>query len=354
LNLKEPPKIDPRSLNKILFIRLRRIGDIVMTTPALEVVNKSLPEAEISYIIEAPYKTLLEGHPCIDNLIVIPEGLKTRDFISFLKDIREQTFDAVLDLHGGPRASWITLFTKSNIKIGYKIKYKSYIYDIRIPRSYENKNIHSVENHINLVKALGLSVKNIPHLSLPEATPSEKERVAQYLAFFTKTNNKIVVLHISAGNIFRDWGQENLFKLLDLFTQGPESAFILIGSIEDQIRADEVEKKAAVPVLSLCGKLNFRELKEVIHRSSLFIGPDSGPMHIAAATSTPIIAFFGPTLPAHFSPWKAEAKILSRAYDCIPCKQVNCRYNFRCLSSITPEDVYNASLTYLKKDSFAD
>lgn len=354
MNLKEPPKIDPRSLNKILFIRLRRIGDIVMTTPALEAVKKSLPEAEISYIIEAPYETLLEGHPCIDNLIVIPDGLDTKDFLSFLKNFRKRNFDAVLDMHGGPRASWISLFTKSNIKIGYKVKYKSFIYDIRIPRSYENKNVHSVENHMNLVKALGIQVKNIPHLSLPEATPSEKKRVAQYLAFFTKPNNKIIVLHISAGNMFRDWGQEKLSKLLDLFAQEPKSAFILIGSSDDQIRADEIEKKAAVPVRSLCGKLNFRELKELIQCSSLFIGPDSGPMHIAAAAATPIVAYFGPTLPAHFAPWKAEAKILSREYDCIPCKQVDCPYDLRCLESITPEEVYTAALSYLEEDSSPD
>ena len=354
MNLKEPPKIDQRSLNKILFIRLRRIGDIVMTTPALEIVKKSLPEAIISYIIEAPYKTLLEGHPYIDDLIVIPDGLNNKDFLSFLKYIRKQNFDAVLDMHGGPRASWISLFARSIIKVGYKIKYKRFIYDIRIPRSYGDKQIHSVENHINLVKALGIQVNDIPHLSLPEATPSEKERVTQYLALITKPKYKIIVLHISAGNIFRDWGQEKLIHLIDLFARKSQSAFIIVGSIEDQNRAEEIGKSTSVPVLSLAGRLNFRELKELIHRSSLFIGPDSGPMHIAAATSTPIVAYFGPTLPAHFAPWKAKAKILSRDYNCIPCKQVRCRYKFTCLSSITPEDVYNAALSYLEEDSASD
>lgn len=325
-----------------------------MTTPALEAVKKSLPEAKISYIIEAPYKTLLEGHPCIDDLIVIPDGLNTKDFFSFLKNIHKQNFDAVIDLHGGPRASWISLFARSNIKAGYKIKYKSFIYDIRVPRSYGDKQIHSVENHINLVKALGIQVDDIPHLSLPEATPSEKERVNQYLAFFTKPEDKIIVLHFSAGNIFRDWGQEVHFDLIDLFAKKTSVVFILVGSILDQVRAEEIVDMTSGPVVDLTGRLNFRELKELIHRASLFIGPDSGPMHIAAATSTPIVAYFGPTLPDHFAPWKAEAKILRRDYDCIPCKQVKCRYRFRCLSAITPEDVYNAALSYLEEDSSAD
>lgn len=350
LNLKEPSKIDRKALNRILFIRLRRIGDIVMTTPALTAVKKSIPEAEISYIIEAPYQTLLEGHPCIKNLIVIPEGLKTRDFISFLKKIRHQSFDAVLDLHGGPRAFWICLFTRSPRKIGYKVKYKNFMYDIRIPRSYGNKQIHSVENHINLVKALGIQVPEIPPLSLPQANPSEKERVAQFLSSFTKPENKIIVLHIGAGNRFRDWGQDNFIRLIDLFARTSHIEFILIGSNKDLDRQSKIEKNTAVPVLPLAGKLNFRELKELIHCSSLFIGPDSGPMHIAAATSTPIIALFGPTLPAHFSPWKAEAKIIRKEYDCIPCKQVECKHkDYRCLQSIRPEEIYTAALSYLQE-----
>jgi len=98
-----------------------------MTTPAVTAVKKSLPEVEISYIIESPYKTLLESHPCIDDLIVIPEGLKTKGFLYFLKKIRKQSYDAVIDMHGGPRASWISLFSRSDIKIGYKIKYKNFI-----------------------------------------------------------------------------------------------------------------------------------------------------------------------------------------------------------------------------------
>jgi lipopolysaccharide heptosyltransferase II len=349
LNRKELPKIDRKSLNRILFIRLRRIGDIVMTTPALTAVKTSIPDAKISYLIEAPYRTLLEGHPCINDLIVIPEGLRTKDFISFLREMRKHTFDAVLDLHGGPKAFWICLFTRSKIKIGYKVKYKSFIYDISVPRSYGNTKIHSVENHINLVKALGIQVPEIPLLSLPQADPSEKERVAKLLSSFNQPKNKVIVLHIGAGNRFRDWGQDNLIHLIDLFAQNPQICFILIGSHEDTERQAEIKKKVSVPVLPLSGKLNFRELKEIIQCSSLFIGPDSGPMHIAAATATPIVAFFGPTLPDHFSPWKANAKIIHKEFDCIPCKQVECIHkDYRCLQTITPEEVYIAALSYLK------
>jgi len=104
-------------------------------------------------------------------------------------------------------------------------------------------------------------------------------------------------------------------------------------------------KKSKRSPLSLVGKLNLREVKELISYSSLFVGPDSGPMHIAASTSTPIVALFGPTLPANFAPWQAKAYLIEKKFDCRPCKQRQCIHeDFRCLRSITPEEVYQACL----------
>jgi heptosyltransferase-1 len=103
------------------------------------------------------------------------------------------------------------------------------------------------------------------------------------------------------------------------------------------------------PILSLVSRLNLRELRELISRASLFVGPDSGPMHIAATTSTPIVAYFGPTLPAHFGPWMAQSTLLEKDFDCRPCRQRQCVHeDFRCLRTISPEEVYNACLPYLK------
>lgn len=98
----------------------------------------------------------------------------------------------------------------------------------------------------------------------------------------------------------------------------------------------------------MVGKLNLREVRELISRSALFVGPDSGPMHIAATTSTPIVALFGPTLPAHFSPWQAKAYLIEKDFDCRPCRQKRCIYeDFRCLRSITPDEVFQACLRFI-------
>jgi lipopolysaccharide heptosyltransferase II len=348
LSQKELPKIESSSINKILLIRLRRIGDIIMTTPAISALRSEFPKAHIAYAVEKPYRLLVEGNPNLDKILISPQEKTIRKFIGFVKGVRKERYDLILDFHCGPRASLVTLFSGARLKIGYKIKYRGFIYNRTIPRSKENGYYHSVENHINLVRALGVKVDSLPPLDLPQARKEEEEKIRNFIQDNKLDGSKIIGIHISAGNEFRDWGTENLAQLIKLLTQQEGVTVVLLGEKEDQTAEEEVLKRANLPLLSLVGKLNLRELKEFISHSALFVGSDSGPMHIAASTSTPIVAYFGPTLSAHFSPWKAEAYLIEKDYDCRPCKQKRCLYkDFRCLRSIKPEEVYEACLRFL-------
>lgn len=319
-----------------------------MTTPAISALREGFAKAHIAYMVEKPYRLLVEGNPNLNRTIVLPRVRKTREFFELVKSIRREKYDLILDFHCGPRASLITLFSGARLKIGYKIKYRSFIYDLTIPRSKENGYFHSVENHINLVRALGVRVDSPPSLDLPPALKEEKEKVRTFIQDNKLDGSKIIALHISAGNEFRDWGAENLVQLAGLLAQREGIKIILIGEKEDQTAEEEILKRTSLPLFSLVGKLNLRELRELISHSALFIGPDSGPMHIAASTSTPIVAYFGPTLSAHFAPWKAKAFLIEKNFDCRPCKQKRCLYkDFRCLRSIKPDEVYQACLRFL-------
>lgn len=348
LNPREKQKIDRSRIERILLIRLRRIGDVVMTTPAITALRESLPEAKITYAIDEPYKDLVEGHPDLDRVIVLPRRLSFREFRKIARQIRKESYDVVIDFHGGPRASRLTLFSGARLKIGYRIRYKSIIYDIKLPREPEEGHFHSVENHVNLVKALGIEPPSIPAVSMPPVTPSEAENVRRIIREGALEKTKIVTLHISAGNEFRDWGTENFARLIKDLSQVPGVKVVLIGSGEDRQNEDEIKRRSKASFLSLVNRLSLRELREFVSLSTLFIGPDSGPMHISATTATPIVALFGPTLPAHFRPWQAHSTILEKDYACRPCRQRKCVHrDFRCLRTISPDEVYNACLAYL-------
>jgi len=352
--------LNPRSF---LLLRFRRLGDIVLTTPAVALLKRGFPDASVTYVVEEPYRRLVEGHPAIDKVIVVPAKQNRSDFIRLIKAVRKERYDVLLDFHGGPRASWITLFSGAGLKIGHAIKSKSFLYDKTVPRRGTGALLHSVETHAGLVRALGLdfSKEDIPALSLPPARPEEVVRVDALAAEIAPGRDgriplPLIVLHIGAGNAFRDWGEENAAALAARFLEIPGTAVAAIGGEGDRPRETRIaERLASRRFFPLCGRLNFVEIRELIGRASLFAGPDSGPMHLAASTGTPIVVYFGPTLPAVFGPWRpglnpANTVILETHPDCRPCRQHECvTDDFRCLTAITPEQVFSAARPFLPR-----
>jgi ADP-heptose:LPS heptosyltransferase len=320
-----------------------------MTTPAAAALKFALPHASLTYLIEEPLRRLVEGHPHLDRVLAIPVKQNFRNFWRLIRRIRREKFDVVVDFHGGPRASRITLLSGARIKVGYELKHKGFIYDIRVPRSGKDGRIHSVVNHLNLVRALGIAVEEpAPSLVLPPARPEETEKIQRFRVDNGLEGSKLVVLHVGAGNEFRDWGEENLNSLVKMLSRTPDVRIVLVGAEADRPRAQAIQHDNPISTLSLPGEINLIELRELVAGAALFVGPDSGPMHVAAATSTPIVALFGPTVPANFAPWKARATLIEKALDCRPCKQRRCiTEDFRCLRTITPEEVLAACSEYL-------
>ena len=361
-----------------------------MTTPAAALLKKRFPGASVTYLVEEPYRRLVESHPAVDQVIAVPAKQKFGDFLRLARRIRRERFDVLLDFHGGPRASWITAASGARLKIGYAIQRKGFLYDVRIPRQGPDGPIHSVLNHVNLVRAMGVDIDDaeIPPLTLPAAPAEETARVDRIVkgrAFAAEDDprakpgapaypvdsvvkddlvvadvadavgeasaTKLVVLHIGAGNRFRDWGAANAAALVRLLAGVPGVKIALIGADGDRTAEAEIQRAAPDAVLPLASRLNLIEIRELIARAALYVGPDSGPMHIAASTATPLVAYFGPTLPAVFAPWRpggAPTVILEKSLDCRPCRQRECiTADYRCLLGITPDKVFAACRRFL-------
>ena len=348
MNPTLPPRAEAQPPRSILLIRLRRIGDIVMTTPALGILREAFPAASLSYVVEEPFRRLIEGHPQVDRAIVLPSRPGAAAFARFLLSLRHEKFDAAVDFHGGPRAAWMTLFSRARLRVGYETGAKGFVYNRRVPRASAAGALHSVVNHVNLVRVLTGSDPEIPRLLLPAARPDEAARIDRLLAEAGLDGSRFAAVHISAGNAFRDWDSSHYLKLIERLRGESGVASLLVGSESDRAKESEILGHSPVPVPSLAGRLNLIELREVIGRAALYIGPDSGPMHIAASTRTPIVAVFGPTLPAHFAPWRAEARIVETPLDCRPCRQRHCQSrDFGCIKGISADEVYEACRAFL-------
>lgn len=319
------------------------MGDIILTTPALRAIKTFWPEAHLSYVIESPYVRLIEGNGLVEEIIILEPKLPWPQLLKKIKTIRAKKFDVVIDFHGGPRSSLIALMSGAQLRIGYANKFRGWIYHHRVPRCYASGPVHSVTNHLNLVKTLNPAIKEDFPLLIPPATPEERKKIEAFWHQTGLLSRKVIAVHISAGNRFRDWGKENWLIFLKRLLSFPEVIPLLIGSQEDIPREKEIQENLEKPVPSLVGQTSLGELIATLEKADLFIGPDSGPMHLAAALNKPIVALFGPTIPAHFAPWQAKSIILEKSLPCRPCRQRSCpQNNFPCIQSISPQEVLEA------------
>ena len=338
------------SIKNILLIRLRLLGDIIFTIPTITLLKKNLPNCNIYYIVEDEFEEIGKLLPNIYKLIVIPRKMGLIKMLKLRKKIRSIGFDVLIDLHSGPKSSQISFLSGIKKKIGYRVPFRSWIYDIKFDRTQKEPYIHSVFNQIRLLEGIGIKTdkKNIP--SYPQAQIN-KSNISNQLQTLLKKEKKIV-LHVGAGNSFRDWGTDNYICLSKRLTEKGYSVFLIGHGKKEIERGKEIEKK--VNINNLIGKLSIEESFFLIQNSDLYFGVDSGPLHLASLTETPIVAIYGPNLPEISGPWrKKNVSIVQSDLKCRPCDQRVCIYKenndkIKCMKNIEVNDIYETIVKYSK------
>lgn len=354
---------------KILFIRLRLIGDVVFTTPLLGATRQAFPGAHLAYLVEAPAAPVVAGNPFIDDLIMVQKTRgwqRLRDDARLALQLRRRRYDVVVDLHGGPRSAWLTLATGAPQRIGYDIPGRTLIYTRRVHRAPDLRPRHSVRNQWDLLAAIdgwpGLAADPGRYpvaMTTPDGVASRIE--ARLAAAGVGPADALIVIHVSAGNPFRRWPEPAFVELVStLAAAGPDRRLVLSSGPSDRAAAHRIMDAARARLgdagarrIVDCGELDLAELRAAVARSRLFIGGDTGPLHIAATTTTPIVGLYGPTPAARSEPWR-DPGIPSTALEvdglpCRPCDQRACLPgDFRCLTRVTPERVVAAAEALLQ------
>ena len=350
---------------RILLIRLREIGDVVFTTPAIRAVREHYPGAHLTYIVEPHAAPVVIKNPHIDQLIVAPRERGVRGLaadVSLGRALRRQRFDLAIDFHGGPRAGLLTWLSGARERVGYEIAGRSWIYTRRVPRPRALRARHSVENQWDLLAALGIAPPD--RVRNPVEMPADEDAAATVASRLTRAgvapNDRLVVIHVSAGNPFRRWPLDHFIALTARVASEPDVRVIVTSGPSEQEAAAQVVEGARRQLQALttgrilaCGEFSLAELRALADRAALYIGGDSGPLHIAATSNVPVVALYGPTLPARSAPWRDPAvpavSIEPDALPCRPCDQRACAPgDFRCLTSIGAQRVVEAAIKCLK------
>ena len=346
----------------ILLIRLREIGDVVFTTPMPRALKRAFPGARIAYAVESHAAPVVAGNPDVDDVIVLPRVRGWKRIAADLRlaaRLRRSHFDLVIDFHGGPRAAWLALATGAPQRIGYRIPGRSWMYTTCVPRPRALRPRHSVVNQWDLLAAIdgwpsGAAEPGRDHVTMA-ADPAATAAIARRLgAAGVGPGHELIVAHVSAGNPFRRWPEEAFARCVaTLAAASPLRRVILSSGPSDAEAARRIADSARRLLgadrarIVEFGDFNLAELRALVAASRLFIGGDTGPMHIAATTATPIVGVYGPTLPARSTPWRHPSATISlevQGLPCRPCDQRVCAPgDFRCLGRISPEEVIAAA-----------
>ena len=354
---------------RILLIRLRQIGDVVFTTPAVHALRRRFPDAYVSYVVEPAAAPIVVNNPHLNEVIVAPRTPGVRGMLGDLalaRRLRTQGYDLAIDFHGGPRASLLTWLSGAPERLGYDVAGRGWMYTQRVGRPRELRPRHSVENQWDLLAPLGISPPDRSAFPMempldPAAAAEVASRLAQHAV---GSDDHVIVMHVSAGNPFRRWPAAHFVDLAVALAGADPRRRIVVTSgpseheASGRVIADAQTRLGAArasQVLS-CGEFSLAELRALLERACLYLGGDSGPLHVAATTTVPVVGLYGPTLPVRSAPWRDDRWITESVdagpLPCRPCDQRVCEPgDFRCLTSITPAQVVEAAERALARGS---
>jgi heptosyltransferase-1 len=361
---------------KILLVRLRLIGDVVFTTPLIRALRRVYPDARIAYLVERDAAPVVQHNPHLDEVIIAPRTRGARriaDDVALARRLRRERFDLALDLHGGPRSAWLTWASGAGQRVGYDIKGRRWMYTHLVHRAPDLRPRHSVRNQWDLLEAIpgwtggpADDTRDRVEMALDAAADAG---VAGRLARAGVTpGEELVVVHVSAGNPFRRWPEAFFAETAAALAAGSARRRVVFSSgpsdreAAARIAADARGRLGAAGgrIIDL-GEFDLQELRALIGRSRLFVGGDTGPLHIAASTVTPIVGIYGPTLAARSAPWRPSSvptySIETAVADlpCRPCDQRICAPgDFRCLTQLTPDKVIAAAESALSRGAGPD
>lgn len=327
-------KIRREEINKILCIKPRGIGDILLSTIVLENLLEAFPNSEIHYLTEEFAKRAVENNPFVSKLLTFNK----KDFIlSIIKKVRKENYDLVFDFWSNPKTAQIAFFSGAKYKVGYEKLGRKYAYN------YLGKDgtmgSHSAEDNLVLLNAI-----NVPIISKKIIYQTTKEEKAFAEKFFIQINNKdqLKIGVIPSGG----WESKRCdpvkwIEICNEIQKKYKVQFIILWGPGDEKDAQTISN-GLKPTPITGPKSSFGELSALIEKCDLIIANDSGPMHVSAALGKPTLGIFGPTDPLAHRPYSEKSSyVIHSELHCIKCTKLVCPYNHECMLELPVEKVMN-------------
>lgn len=265
---------------RVAVVRLRSLGDCVLTTPALDILKRCRPDLRVAVVVEDRFRTVFQGNPDIEAILT-----------PSLAQLRQWNPALCLNLHGGTRSAWMTRLSGARWRAGFGHYRAQFAYNVRIPRAQDilgvTRKVHTAEHLASAMFYLGAPIGEIPRAKLVAGPVGDPGTYA--------------VIHAVAATPEKTWPSDRFVAVAAyLRSAGIEPVFI--GAAADDLSAFQEYRTMQGAQLA--------EVKALLSRAALFVGNDSGPAHMAAAFGVPVVVFFGASDPEIWGPWRTAGQIL--------------------------------------------
>jgi lipopolysaccharide heptosyltransferase II len=342
--------------NHILVIRLDRIGDVLLTFPALEALKKSFEGNAIITWMTRPYAADLASRcPDVDDVLVYDYAKKTgahrflRGYLKLVQQLRKRKYKAAFICHPNLRSYLLCWLAGIPIRVGYDTKNKWMLTHLAPDQRRLGEN-HESQNTLDIIRAFDShAVGKNNALSLFE----EDFRLARELLGRNGWDGKsdFIVIHPDASSNSKRWPEEHFARLISLIKGRGEYSIVLVGHGNAMQLNQNITQQIKCPVIDLSNQTPLIVLAAICRLSKVVVSNDSGPAHIAAASGANVVSIFGRTEPGlswkRWKPLGSNAHVVANDIGCAVCLAEQCPINFECLKTLAPERVLDSALKLL-------
>ena len=331
-------------IRTVLIVMMdRHLGNLVVSLSSIVALQEYFREKNIYFVVDSAYREAVESIDGFDRIFYFPRReiygnnvlRRTVLYLKFINKIRSISPDAVIDLQGGSASSAVSFLSGAAYRLSNSSARRSYVYNTKIALPVGKHKVHS---YMEIAIALGANIDD-PRYRL-HGSERRRNSLGPVLRKHGITSEKpIISIHVGAGNIHKQWSTEGFAEVADwLSAQGFQ--IIFVGAGRDQDKIDATMSLISHKAYNLGGSLSIGELMALFEMSSLFLGNDSGPMHLAAAMGIPIVALFGPVDEKRWRPLSPNSVVLRGQEPCDDCriKLKDCD-NFPCITLLSPKKV---------------
>ncbi len=348
---------------RILILRLRSIGDIILLTPTLRLLKEWRPDLRISIMVESRFCDLLQGNPAVEEILTPGKGVGARKLLSRLaaiRGLRSRDFSLCVNLHGGPTSRHFARWSGAPCRVGFAHFRRARLYHILVPdaRTILNQpSLHTAEHQAAAFFYLGLPQKEVPRAQIFSGAGQAAWWDAKRASLGIGSGQPYAIVHPPASYKTKEWTPEGFARLGEYLESKARVAPIYSCGPGEAPVLEAVQKASGASLRRLEG-VSLAQFAAALAGARLFVGNDGGPAHMAAALARPAVVIFGSSSSPIWGPWPRQSstpatRVVQNPFDCNPCPGDRC-YQFarpECILSVTFDQVKDAVEEVLTRSS---